>query len=156
MRCSTVRKRLNNYIDGRLDQSEAEAMSRHIGMCDACAREAGAASRVDDLLDAWETVEPRLGFDALVARIDQRSESAKSRRLGIWPVIPKWATGAALVGVLAGTITGAVTSDKSSSPVPDREVVASAIGLEHFDDTIEASILDSARVSTSSEGGVSK
>lgn len=107
MECAEARRMLQDLLDGRLPDDEAQALRRHLGACGPCATEKSELARVGELLRLWSEAgirerEPRLAgmWSRVRAGIDlrRRSRFAALRRRWLW--IPAAAALAVLVALL--------------------------------------------------------
>jgi hypothetical protein len=80
MKCSEIIERLENHVDRLLPLPEADAIDRHVALCDNCRRALEAEHAFRALLRAQPVEGPRSGFlrRALVAAA--RTEAARHRR----------------------------------------------------------------------------
>lgn len=75
MQCGNGDK-IHAYLRGRLNPQEAAEFERHLETCRICSQEVARERKLDSLLSAWETPEPRPGFSTrLKARL---AEGAKA------------------------------------------------------------------------------
>ncbi len=107
MTCEEVRGRLDDWVEGKLDGSEAESVAAHVAGCDACRAEAraleellsGAAGLPREIRpprDLWAGIDARLG--------EAPTQARAPRRAGL----PAWALVAAALALVI--VTAAVTS----------------------------------------------
>jgi predicted anti-sigma-YlaC factor YlaD len=142
MRCSKARSLLTSYLDSELEERRSAEVREHVDACDACRAELAALRSVTSTLGEWAEVEPRLGFDALLARVDRRAAAKPRFELPALPV-PRWAAAMLAVasvagGVLLGTIGTGSTSVGSNKP-PTAQQVAVAMDVQPHD-LVEASL----------------
>lgn len=142
MRCSRAGQLLTRYLDSELGESQSAEVGAHVDACDACRAELAALRGVTDLLGEWAEVEPRLGYDALLARVDRRATAKPRFGLPALPV-PSWAAAMLAVasvagGILLGTIGTGNTSQSPGKP-PTAQQVAAAMDVQPHD-LVEASL----------------
>jgi len=152
MKCSKARKLIERYVDSALPESAAAELQAHLQSCEACRSEEARLRGVMDRLNEWRGVEPALGFDALMERIQHRSTAANRAAAPAWGV-PSWVVAAlAAAGIAVGTSLGLVSSGSEPAQPPTEEQVASAIGLNSFDDSIAASFVYGIETGETEEG----
>ncbi|MGC8863850.1 MAG: zf-HC2 domain-containing protein [Armatimonadota bacterium] len=139
MNCSRFRRLIPKYLDGQLAEDDARRVRAHLDACIDCRAEADSARRILELLAEWPAVEPRLGFGALQERLVQRTRRSTQPVLPV----PSWAAAAlAVLSIGVGAALG-VRPAQHEPPGPLTEAqVASAVGLVHYDDLIEASLAE--------------
>ena len=81
MRCSEVRERLTEYMDGLLKGAEFQAIEEHLQSCPKCRRELEMVRELDTRLRQevpvlWESIEPSPGFASRLKRIELEPEKA--------------------------------------------------------------------------------
>lgn len=156
MKCSRAKKLIPIYVDSRLSEVWARELQAHIDSCSQCRRESDGLRAALAALDVWEAPEPRLGFDALLARLE--APEVRRAKGSLWPV-PRWAAaGLAVASVACGVYFGAYSPQAVRVECPSQQQVVAAMGLQSFDDVMEASLLHGVSSSdgTASEGGASK
>jgi len=154
MNCTGVKKHIAAYVDGELSESLANRVGGHLSECSQCRQEESALRETLGLLDVWEPVQPRLGYDAFVERVEQRSRVSASRvRQPLFPV-PRWATAATLA---VSIVVGGGIGMRAQSPVPAKpatqEDVAAAMDMQPLDDVVQASLVRSIEARQSSATG---
>ncbi|OFX16410.1 MAG: hypothetical protein A2Z18_01030 [Armatimonadetes bacterium RBG_16_58_9] len=178
MRCSKSRRLIPKYIDSELGDTQAQELRNHISVCAACAQEEAQAKAMLDLLDRWPVVQPVLGYEALLSRMehsDERVRGQASRHMSFprrrepsedmsFPRrresrsfgVPSWAAAAlATISIGAGMIAGMVTQPETPVEVPSEQQVSTAIGLGSFDDVLGASLLYGVAETANAEEGES-
>mgnify|MGYP005841566119 FL=1 len=152
MRCSKARKLIDRYVDSALPRSTAAELEAHLRSCEACRSEEALIRSVMRRLDQWPAVEPVLGFDSLWDRVQNRPTVADPVP-GPARAAPSWAVAAlAAAGIAVGTSLGMLTPGSEPAQPPTEQQVASAIGLNSFADSIEASFLHGMETGESEEG----
>ncbi len=132
MRCGKARKLIARSAD-------SAELAEHLACCAACREERDSLARVDDLLDAWQEGKPRLGYDALLTRLDHRTAARRSRPLV--PAMPRWATaGLVTASIACGVVAGLSGERPKPRPVPSEQEVAVAMDLSAFGDVVEGSL----------------
>ncbi len=93
MECATVKRRIHDYLDGRLPPAEAGEAQRHIASCPGCAAEEASLRKVGDLVRLWAEAraaerDPQLAalWTRVSAGIGERKETG---RLSAW--MRRWA-----------------------------------------------------------------
>jgi len=141
MRCFRVRALLSKYLDSELGEERHDEVREHLAKCSACRAEEAALRRALDLLQEWPETEPQLGYDALLARLDQRQVARQSSVLVSKLPVPRWAaavmvTTSIALGVALGII---LPEDNTPTSPPSEQQVVSAMDLHPYD-VIEASL----------------
>ncbi len=155
MRCSKARNLIPKYVDSELQDSLVHQLRGHIETCASCAAEEAELTAALGMLDRWHSTDPKLGFDALLSRIEQTRGEAPQRRVPAFG-IPSWVAAAlATVSIGAGVIAGMVTQPETPMEVPSEQQVASAIGLGSFDDVLSASLVYGVEETADTEKGES-
>lgn len=72
MRCFKVRALLSKYLDSELGEDLSAEVGKHLAKCFACHAEEAKLQRALDLLREWPETKPRFGYDALLARVNQK------------------------------------------------------------------------------------
>jgi len=107
--CSSIGRLLGQYVDGELPGSERLRVSRHLGVCEACAREVDAMGGLGDLLRrAAADDEAPAGIEGLASSVVTRvrAESAVS-----WAARFERAVGdSRLLWVGTGSVLGAMAT----------------------------------------------
>ena len=119
MTCEDVRKRLDEWVEGSLDERDEEAMAAHLAGCDACSGEArsleallaaaaGLPREIRPPRDLWAGIDARLDDEpaAGVERGEAVPLAARRRPRGAG--LPPWALVAAALALVL--VTAAVTS----------------------------------------------
>lgn len=106
--------RLNDYLDGVVDAADAERMRRHIGECDACAREVESIAAIKASL-AGLPREIRPDRD-LRAGIWQQIESTKHTRT-LWSMRYPLAAAAVLLIAVSSVMTLAIVRERQPSDI---------------------------------------
>lgn len=152
MRCSKARKLIDRYVDSALPRSAAAELEAHLRLCEACRADEERARGVLRRLEDWPAVEPAMGFEALWERIESRRTIAH-RAPGQTRAAPSWAAAVlAIAGIAVGTSLGMLTPGSEPAQPPTEQQVASAIGLNSFADSIEASFVHGMETGESEEG----
>ena len=142
MRCSKAGKLIPRYVDSELDQSAAQELEGHLQTCPRCRAEEARLRSCLALLAQWAPVETRLGYDALLDRIQQRAAIGSKRNTAPAFGVPSWAAaGLAAISIAGGVMFGMQAPDAQPRTVPTEQVVSSSIGLQSFDDIVEASMI---------------
>src|SRR5271154_3467971 len=76
MSCARMENKILPYVDGRLKQSEALEMEKHLLTCPACSLRVNEFRAVSGLLDELPVIEPSAAFDVRV-RARVAAEPAK-------------------------------------------------------------------------------
>jgi anti-sigma factor RsiW len=80
MSCTRMENKILPYVDGRLKQSEALEMEKHLLACPACSLRVNEFRAVSGLLDELPVIEPSAAFDVRVrARV-----AAEPAKQGWW------------------------------------------------------------------------
>ena len=150
MNCRKCRRLIPKYLDGELAEGDALRVRAHLDACHDCRAETDSILKTLDLLAQWGPIEPRLGVDALRERLKQRAE----RTLESVLPVPRWAAAAlAVFSIGVGTALG-LRGVQVEPRKPGSEVqVANAVGLSHYDDLVEASIVQGVGNPPTFEGG---
>ena len=139
MRCSKARKLIPRYVDSELDESTARAVCGHIEACAACRADEAELRSALSLLDEWAPADPKLGFEALLSRIDHRHRWPAEQTAPLLGV-PSWAVAAlAAISIAGGAVLGVTTPGTPPKQVISEQQVAGAIALHSFDDVVAAS-----------------
>ena len=139
MRCSKAGKLIPRSVDSELDESAAQAVRSHIASCAACRAEEAELRSTLGLLGEWVGADTKLGYEALLERVDQRSRGPVERRAPLLGA-PSWAVATlAAISIAGGALLGVTTAGTPRNPAPSEEQVASAIALHSFDDVVAAS-----------------
>lgn len=121
MRCSSVRRRIDDHVDGLLPAEEAERVRDHLDQCGDCRETAFAAKAASTSLAVWGDLEPPADcFARILHKIDtlpadaltRSSLSQSSRRGGArraWARIVRISVPAAAAAALVGAVL--VTDD---------------------------------------------
>jgi anti-sigma factor RsiW len=80
MECSEIRLKLDEYIRGNLNPSEAEMIRLHISKCAVCAEELGILREINEMLNVENSAEPPVDFTANV----MKAVEAYRDRTGSW------------------------------------------------------------------------
>mgnify|MGYP005838351893 CR=1 FL=1 len=140
MRCYRARKLIPKHLDGLLEEPLALKVRDHLASCDSCRRDEAQLAAAVRSLDLWPTVEPNLGYDAFLARLEQRSRAVQRPA----PVFgaPGWAAASmAALGIAAGALLGSLEPGKVLDKPPTEQEVVAAMDLSAFDDVVEASFV---------------
>ena len=71
MNCEEAQELLSAYVDGQLEERDRACVQAHLQDCPSCAEEQEGFSRVNELLDSWDLVEPPAGLaERVVALTD--------------------------------------------------------------------------------------
>ena len=113
--CTTIRDRIDAFVDGELEPGERRALETHCAHCESCARELRAAVDIRDALRALP-----------VLTVPRRVIDAAERDVRIPHIVPMPARRAAhryvpaIAAALAVIVAGAwfVSSQRNSSPAP--------------------------------------
>jgi len=148
MRCTSARKLISRSQDSAVSEKDAALLASHLSECRSCRALRDAEARALELLDLWSLPEPRLGYDALMARREGRIR--KSQQGWRLPSLPRWATaGLMAASIICGLLTGLAGERTKPHPSPSEQTVASAMDLTGFGDVIEGSLTRDA----TSDGG---
>lgn len=122
LRCPEVLSRLEAWVDGEVTVDESQALTRHVGACDACSREFELARNIAAGIRSL----PELKAPASVRRnVLAAVESGQEHRIGaiLPPTVrrPVWSVlaAAALVLAVAG---GAIWQSRETNVPTDAEV----------------------------------
>lgn len=151
MRCSKARKLIHGYVDGALEASTVELLEAHLASCERCRREETRLRDLASRLAEWTAPRPVLGFDALLARMEQRASAQDRRQYGS-RTAPSWAVAALVAGIAAGTSAGLLTGGAEPGRVPSEQEVVGAIDLHTFGDTVETAFVQAASTGEAEEG----
>jgi len=155
MRCSKAGKLIPKYVDSELEDSLARQLRGHLETCASCAAEEAELRAALGLLAQWCSPEPKLGFEALLSRVEQAGAAAGERTAPLLGV-PSWAAAVlAAISIGAGSIIGVTTSSGPPEETPSEQQVASAIGLSAFDDVLGASLTYGVGETDGTENGES-
>jgi anti-sigma factor RsiW len=129
MNCKQMESCAIEYLDGKLERKQAEAVARHLADCAVCAERMHAFSDVSSQLDAWEPVQPSALFNA---RLQQRILAEPARpagwrdRLALWLPVNSFGR-PALAGALLGLMLFAVVLERytPATSVPASQATAS-------------------------------
>ena len=155
MRCSKARKLIEKYVDSELDDVLVHELRDHLSLCAACAGEESRARSMLGVLDQWSAVEPDLGFETLLSRVQHSNEQVHGQAARSFGV-PSWAAAAlATVSIGAGVIAGMSAQQDIPAARPTEEQVATAIGLKSFDDMLGASLVYGIEDAANGEEGES-
>ena len=124
MNCESVSIRLSEFMDGELDSTSMEQISRHIGTCPSCQNELQSFQRIGEWMRADEVT---VDTDATWNRIESALPTKKraiTRSLLVW-VVPSLAVAASLVFVFANFLF---------KPFGDRDIAKDASHNEHVHD----------------------
>ena len=139
MRCGKAKKLISRSLDSALSTADSASLAEHLSQCAACRAKRDSLARTLDLLDAWQPRQPKLGYDALLTRLEQRAGPVRCRTL--IPGMPRWATAGLLAASIAcGVVAGLLGEQAKPRPAPSEQEVASAMHLNAFGDVVEGSI----------------
>jgi anti-sigma factor RsiW len=126
MRCITVRKQLNRYLDAELAPRAREEVECHLSACPACRAALAELQGVAGMWAALKTPPVPEGFAARVMQEARKRTPPKPQRAGSsWPLLRWWweqslamRTGAAAM-VVVGVFAGAFLGFSSSRPLAE-------------------------------------
>ncbi len=134
MRCSTVRKLLDDQVDGVLAADVADRLRRHLDSCPDCEQEAELLRSVTTPLSAWGDLQPPADcFDRILERIvalPPHMHSPGSRpvplRMRLLRGGARWlvTSGAVAAAVLAAAVT--IEAPGAAAETPRRRVATEA------------------------------
>jgi anti-sigma factor RsiW len=96
MSCARMENKILPYVDGRLKQSEALEMEKHLLACPACSLRVNEFRAVSGLLDELPVIEPSAAFDVRV-RARVAAEPAKQSWWAWFAPSPRVAFAASLL-----------------------------------------------------------
>jgi hypothetical protein len=125
MTCEEVRARLDDWVEGKLDETEAESVAAHVAACDACRAEArslkallaAAADLPRDVRpprELWTGIDARLADPPATPLVDAQATPLAARRPARRAGLPGWALVAAALALVV--VTAAVTSILTRNP----------------------------------------
>ena len=128
MRCRTVQKRLNAFLDGLVQPSELAAMEVHLQGCPECQAALARLRRLSSLLESIPAAPVPDGFSArLMERAHQRQAEPRKSRILTWRPVLFWRempaatrVAAAAMLVLAIGMGALMARDLSRGPKPAR------------------------------------
>ena len=139
MRCGKAKKLIPRGLDSALSTADSASLAEHLSQCAACRAERDSLAQALDLLDAWQPGQPKLGYDALLTKLEQRAGPVRYRML--IPGMPRWATaGLVAASIACGVVAGLSGEQPKPRRVPSEQEVASAMHLNAFGDVVEGSI----------------
>ena len=112
MRCKTVRKKLNAYLDGELPAGVAVRVEEHVRGCPLCAEELAGLRRLGGVMDAAPRAETPEAFALSVLRAAaRRARARESKIIPIrWLSPPLLARAAAVLALVFGVAVGGLMS----------------------------------------------
>ncbi len=141
MKCSKAKALLSRYLDSELGEAQAREVESHLSMCPACRAQEASLRSALGLLGEWIEAEPRLGFEALLDRVERRRTARRPRPS--WPAlpVPRWATAAlAAATIVGGVVAGTAHRDAVQPAEPATvEQVARAMDFQPYD-VVESSL----------------
>lgn len=126
MRCKTLDRHLDDYVDGLLPAPVSERVRAHLEGCDECSAKAVAAQAANSSMATWGDLEPpEACFEGLMARLDALPAECHTpvvvhehvvRRAWVrhWP----WAAAAALLVWIAWPSAGASDPVRTMPSLP--------------------------------------
>lgn len=132
MKCKSARKVLTDYVDGLLDTEDAQAVEKHLAVCDDCRREADMLRKVLNLLGkAKVEYPPAPVWDSFIPDLHRRIE--REAALIFWKqqkqrvyFLPGWVS-SAIALILLVVVSVMLWRYPSESPVliqrPDNTAV---------------------------------
>jgi anti-sigma factor RsiW len=128
-------------LDSELGEEHYNELREHLAKCAACRAKEAALRRALDLLQEWPETEPRLCYDALLARLDQRQVAREGSVLVPKLPVPRWATAVMVTTSIALGFALGIIIPEGNTPTssPSEQQVASAMDLYPYD-MIEASL----------------
>jgi anti-sigma factor RsiW len=124
MSCTRMENKILPYVDGRLKQSEALEMEKHLLACPACSLRVNEFRAVSGLLDELPVIEPSVAFDVRV-RARVAAEPAKQSWWAWFAPSPRVAFAASLL-LLATVWLGSRPADRPVIAEQDQPVVENA------------------------------
>ncbi|MFO8009512.1 MAG: zf-HC2 domain-containing protein, partial [Dehalococcoidia bacterium] len=131
MKCSRVRDRFTEYIEGTLKGGELRAVEEHLARCEECSRELSHIRELDARLRRevpayWESLEPSAGFVSRLKSMDLEPERSRGFSLidsifGLWEnhrVALSGAMAVCLIVALALAIPAVVNDNGDDSTAP--------------------------------------
>jgi anti-sigma factor RsiW len=80
MRCKTVRRLIDDHVDGLLPTGRSERVRAHLERCETCHADSEATRAASTSLAVWGDLEAPAGcFDSILDRIDQLPAEARDR-----------------------------------------------------------------------------
>jgi len=114
MSCTYINEKLDDYIDGTLDEAEKSMLDEHVDSCDSCRNTVAAEQKLRGLLRDYPVATPDTAyFDQAIARATHVSSSQQRNR---W--IMTGFGGAIAAGVLAWIIGGMLLQTPGVSRPP--------------------------------------
>jgi hypothetical protein len=68
MNCKQAQQRLDDYLDGQLDEDQTDSLRSHLSVCESCARRLMRENEFRSLLKQYPTESPQPGFAAQAFR----------------------------------------------------------------------------------------
>lgn len=132
--CDWVLERLNEYIDGELNNSDAEIVRAHIDICPNCKKAYEELLAVESLFDESEEEMPEGFVDSVMARVAQEERKPKKSPFVLFRNIGGIAIAAVvMLTVVASPLIGGVIEDSVNGEGADIFYAADA-DLEKADD----------------------
>ena len=131
MSCTRMESKILPYVDGRLKQSEALEMEKHLLACPACSLRVNEFRAVSGLLDELPVIEPSAAFDVRV-RARVAAEPAKQSWWAWMTPSPRAALAASML-LLATVWIGSQKLDNSLSAGDIDNINQNLPVLENYD-----------------------
>jgi|GEM_PF-1650043 len=141
MRCFKVRALLSKYLDSELGEDLSAEVGKHLAKCFACRAAEAKLRRALDLLREWPETEPQFGYDALLARVNQK-HVARERSVPMPKLpVPRWAAAImAATSIAVGVALGIILPESNvPTSLPSEQQVVNAMDLHPYD-VVEASL----------------
>jgi len=112
MKCKTVQKKLNAYLDAELTAEASRRVEEHFRTCPDCARELAHQRRLRQLLDLVPGMKVPVGFARSVCARAARGIGAAERKIiPLAERMPAWVRVAAMVAIVVSVTAGAFMSN---------------------------------------------
>lgn len=113
--CGVCIERLDDYIHGRLGETEMRETADHLGSCAACAEKYAARKRYIDALGETGNVPPDL-HESIMNAVGAEKRRTRIRRI-LMPVVPAAAAAVLLISLLPGIIGRTISAGKSADMI---------------------------------------
>jgi hypothetical protein len=131
MKCSEIRELLSGYVDGVLEQHEAEAVKNHLSECQECSRELADLQQTISLLNQMGEIIPPVEFrDNLRKRLKQEpvlavknTKSGGKGRFRLWLARSKRPLAAAVMVLALGVSIGLYGLTQMNSSMTENTAV---------------------------------
>ncbi|MEX0959227.1 MAG: zf-HC2 domain-containing protein [Burkholderiales bacterium] len=142
MKCTEAIERLEDHLDRLLPLPEADALERHVALCENCRRALQAERDFRTLLHAQPVPAPRAGFAARVLARARASEAAP-RRVSFAAGFTSAAALALLAWFLVVPMQSTVAPDAPAPAVPEVRMALNEVKSVHLVFQVPDEIADS-------------